>query len=128
MSPYRVITAVRTSQGNLRLTSWDIALDGSVNRKYSIDAGAIKMVRLSSPDKNHVLAAVQLADNRLKMIAYRVAVSGKLTRVADKTAGSISALRSIDVGNAQQEQVTVTAVRTNQRQTETDYLGYQYCL
>lgn len=122
MGPDRVISAVKDSNGNLKLIAWDLDESGTFTRRGDINAGAIKSVKLSSPEPGHILAAVRQADDRLKMIAYRVSAGGSFTRVADRIAGRVSGLevatvediRPVRDNQRRFETVTVTAVRTEQ--------------
>ena len=109
LSSNRAVTAVRDSDGNLKLVAWDLNGVTSISRKGATGAGAIKEVKLSEPKDNYILAAVRTGDGVLKMIAYGVTPSGNFLRVADKTLGKIALLDVATIGGGDKK--TVTAMR-----------------
>ena len=97
----RVLTAIRTSEGNLRLMAWRINANGSISREDDSgndagEASSISMVVIN----DRALTAVRANDGNLKIISWSVPVGGPIRRLKDNAdqAGRAShiTIRSID--------------------------------
>lgn len=68
----RIITAVRTEAGALKLIAWRIGLDGTIQRKDSLDVpGTISSVRSVQFGYDLGISAVRDGDGRLKLVTWR---------------------------------------------------------
>lgn len=113
----RVVTAVRTSSGNLKLVVWDVASNGSIQRRGEISAGSasdINIVSLPaaapSSDDSRVLTAVRTADGNLKLITWGIAANGDIRRIASADAGAVTQIALTKITATR----VVTAVRTEE--------------
>lgn len=81
----RVVTAVKTAEGNLRMIPWHIAHDGSISRLHggndptfnNPDAGAVSEIDVVAYPAQfsvykHVVTAVRTAEGALKLIAWGI--------------------------------------------------------
>ncbi len=114
----RVVTAVKTSSGNLKLIVWDVTTNGSIQRRGDIEAGQISDVKIiglpvtipSAGFDSRVLTAVRTENGNLKLITWGIMANGSMARLAEATAGAIT-----DVALTQiPDQRVVTAVRTDE--------------
>ena len=103
----RVVTAVRLTNGNLKLISWGITDAGQLVRRGDETAGAITDVTIAEPRSDIVVTAVRLANGQLKLISWRIESDGTPTRCDDETAGPITDVALVTVKTG----VVVTAVR-----------------
>ncbi len=106
----RIITAVRTSSGNLRLISWRAGTAGPITRladsgNQAGDASSIDIARGS-----RVVTACRTGSGNLKLISWNVAANGAITRRGDSgsLAGAATAIKVVAVLNT----LFVTACRT----------------
>ena len=89
----RVVTAVRTSSGNLKLIVWDISTDGTqVTRKGEIEAGSATDIRVCGFALGLVVTALREDNHDLKLIAWRIKANGEAERKGSEAAGTIQAL------------------------------------
>ncbi|MEM1203840.1 MAG: hypothetical protein AAGN66_11475 [Acidobacteriota bacterium] len=93
-----VVTAVRTADGNLKLSTWEIDPAGQVQRIANASAGGVQLVEIvpGNPGvpvwRDKVVTLVRDDDGDLRLLAWRVDNSGNLYRVGDIKAGGISDL------------------------------------
>ena len=89
--PGRLVTAVRTATGDLRLITWHVDTAGAVTRKAQADAGRVEELSVTAIDRVSIVTAVRDANSELKLISWRVdSVSGALTRLNDAGFGKIT--------------------------------------
>jgi len=80
----RLVTAVRTEEGNLRLITWHVNAAGAVTRMAQADAGRIEELSVAAIDRTTIVTAVRDANSELKLISWRVdSVTGAMTRLGD---------------------------------------------
>ncbi|HEY7545532.1 MAG TPA: hypothetical protein VID27_11645 [Blastocatellia bacterium] len=110
-----VVTAVRDSDGNLKLISWWVSEDSLqlITRKDDAVAEAVSKVaitRVGTPfHSDRLITSVRDGDGILKLTAWDVTSQGQITRQQDAYAGGISDLAA----NRVWSNYLVTAVRTN---------------
>ncbi|CAM4459561.1 M23 family metallopeptidase [Corallococcus exiguus] len=80
-----VVTAVRTPEGNLSLTAWEITPQNLVFQRGSYLAGAVTDVALSTVTignsvRDMVVASTRLTNGVLRNISFDVTASGQLVR------------------------------------------------
>jgi subtilisin family serine protease len=83
---HRAVTSVRTAEGTLKLIVWDIADDGTIERREGSGgaAGAATMIRSVLDEDNRVITAVRAANRSLKLIGWEISGDGDtVTRLAD---------------------------------------------
>ncbi|MDR4504893.1 MAG: hypothetical protein MRK01_08920 [Candidatus Scalindua sp.] len=85
-----IVTAVRDGSGNLKLITWKVSSNGSVQRLHDATAGAVSSIAATRWDRLHVVTAVRTSTGVLKVIAWRVYADGSIHRLADATAGLVS--------------------------------------
>jgi len=107
----RIITAVRTGSGRLRLISWQAGAAGPISRladsgNLAGDASSIDITRAGS----RMVTACRTASGDLKLISWNVASSGAISRRGDSgsQAGAATAIKIVAVSNT----LLVTACRT----------------
>lgn len=106
----RIITAVRTASGTLKLISWQAGTAGPITRladsgTQAGDASSIDIARGS-----RVVTACRTASGTLKLISWDVTANGTITRRGDSgsLAGAATAIKIEAVSNT----LFVTACRT----------------
>lgn len=77
----RAVTAVRDSEGNLKVIVWDINAGGAITRRGSGSAGTIGKVSVCSVGLNMVATAVRDGQGELTVIIWRVSENGDVTRL-----------------------------------------------
>ena len=98
----RMVTAVRTQAGNLKLIAWDIQIgnDGSssIVRLGEASGGAVSALAISrARNFNGVYTAVRDQAEQLKVIPWTLSSDGNLiTRGADDTAGRIGTVLDVE--------------------------------
>ncbi len=109
----RVATAVRDSDGNLKVILWDARANGEVIRVGEASAGAISDVALVKLDDGHFATAVRDSEGKLKLIVWNVDSDGKVTRGPDASAGAVSdlALAKISAPTTDFDAYVLTAVK-----------------
>jgi len=105
----RVITAVRTGQGTLRLISWQVSGSGPISRLSDSgnQAGAASNIDIARG--NRVVTALRNGSGNLMLISWDVTATGTITRKADSSnqAGAATVIKIIAVSNS----LFVTACR-----------------
>ncbi|EKV01691.1 hypothetical protein Lepto7375DRAFT_3869 [Leptolyngbya sp. PCC 7375] len=71
-SDSRVLTAIRTEDGRLKLITWGIQSNGSISRLAEATAGDISKVDLTEIPGQRVVTAVRTGEGTLKLIAWDV--------------------------------------------------------
>ncbi len=119
----KVITAVKTEEGTLKLIPWRINDDGSITRLNGMNdptfnnpnAGEVTEIAVTAynfivPDMNqYVVTAVRTAEGNLKLIAWGIN-GGDIVRLGDS--GNLAgAATQIDVAWANNSQRIVTSLR-----------------
>jgi hypothetical protein len=106
-----VVTASRGSDGNLKLTAWQVTTDKTFIKKGEAVAGPISAVAATtvrvSAAKEFVLTAVRDKDGYLEVIAWEVLPSGQIVRRGEGVAGLVSEVAINTMGNFE----AVTTVR-----------------
>ncbi|NEQ49089.1 MAG: hypothetical protein F6K11_03005 [Leptolyngbya sp. SIO3F4] len=82
-----VVTAVRASQGNLKLIVWRVDPNGTIIRRGDSgnQAGSARMIRAANSN-GHIVTSVRTAEGNLKLITWEPKLQGgqlNLSRVAD---------------------------------------------
>lgn len=91
LSNDRLVTALRTASGDLKLIVWDVAADGTVTRKGDASAGAVDRVAITDWSGHAgVITAVRTGSGTLEVIAWEIASSGSVTRKGSATGTAIS--------------------------------------
>jgi hypothetical protein len=80
-----VLTAVRDSDGNLKLITWKVHADGAIERLHDFTAGPVLSIAAARWDRLHVVTAVRTL-TEMKVIAWRVYADGSIHRLADASA------------------------------------------
>jgi hypothetical protein len=113
VSQDRLVTAVRTEEGNLRLIGWRLNGDGSLTRLADSgnQAGSAGEIALSLMTDGTVVTSVQAGDGNLELISWAVSDTA-ITRVSDSSglAGAATRIRAV----VDQAGHLVTAVRTDE--------------
>ncbi len=106
----RVITAVRTGQGTLRLISWQVSSSGPITRLADSGNLAGVATNIDIARGSRVVTALRSGAGNLMLISWNVNAAGAITRLADSgnQAGSATAIKIIAVSNT----LFVTACRT----------------
>jgi hypothetical protein len=90
LAPDRVVTAVRTASGDLKVIVWDVGGDGAITRRGDAAGGPVSRISMTDwPEGPGVVTAVRDSDNNLKVIAWKVGGNGNVTRAGDASAGTI---------------------------------------
>jgi hypothetical protein len=86
LSNGRVLTAVRTGSGNLKLIVWRIHKEGKVERlgDSGSEGEAVSVISLATIDDDRVVTAVRDSGNNLRVIGWHVSADGMtVTRAGD---------------------------------------------
>ena len=122
----RLISAVRTKSGNLKVIVWMLQEDGSLKRLGSGEAGAVSAISLAGCRTGESLLRSAIASN-LELIAWKVSSDGlTVTRGPDSgsAAGGVDRISAIfhdlsgptpDFPLDEGEPILVTAVRTKRK-------------
>ncbi|RKH54159.1 M23 family metallopeptidase [Corallococcus aberystwythensis] len=81
-----VVTATRDVSGQLALSSWKLASNGTLTHLQDASAGAASGVALAHPhpgSTRDVVTGLRDGDGKLKLITWQVATNGTLTRKGD---------------------------------------------
>jgi hypothetical protein len=105
----RVITAVRTGQGTLRLISWQVSGSGPISRLADSGDQAGTASNIDIARGNRVVTALRNGSGSLMLISWDVNATGTITRRADSgsQAGTATGIKIIAVSNS----LFVTACR-----------------
>jgi hypothetical protein len=112
----RVVTAVRTWSGNLKLIVWDIVDDKLVRRGDSgTQAGAVGKISIASTfppggstsGPQRVVTAVQTASNLLKVIAWEITTDGNVVRKGSYTVAGLEVTHLATVNSHFNKVITV---------------------
>ncbi|MFC1505779.1 matrixin family metalloprotease [Thermoproteota archaeon] len=112
LSGGRVLTAVRTANGTLKLITWKVT-DSEVTRlgDSGNQAGNARDIRLTIDGFGNVITAVKQANDNLKLITWRLNSSGSIQRLGDS--GNLAGVtRGHDISLADGN--IITAVRTKE--------------
>lgn len=118
----KLVTAVRTASGTLKLISWQRDQAGNITRlgDSGNQAGDISLVQIEEIRPDVYVTAVRTGNGRLKLITWRLNSDGSLTRLSDSgnSAGSVSEIALVvkrePVGVDGEENLVTTAVRDAQ--------------
>jgi Pregnancy-associated plasma protein-A len=109
----RVVTAVRTAGGNLKLIVWDISADGAqVTRKGEFEAGPATDIKVCGFAIDLVVTALRDDNDDLKLIAWQINANGEIERKGSASSDAIQSLAMCRISIDYAEYV-VTAVREN---------------
>jgi hypothetical protein len=108
--PGRVITAVRTSQGTLKLITWQVSPNGPITRLADTGDQAGTASNIDITRGSRVVTAFRNGSGNLMLISWDVAASGTITRRGDSgnQAGSATSIKIVAISNT----LFVTACRT----------------
>lgn len=113
VSPDRLVTAVRTDGGNLKLIGWRLDGDGSLTRlaDSGSQAGSVGDIALSLMTDGTVVTSVRAGGGILKLISWAVTDTA-ITRLSDSAslAGAATRIRAA----LDEQGRLVTAVRTQE--------------
>ncbi|MBP0016365.1 MAG: hypothetical protein J7647_02270 [Cyanobacteria bacterium SBLK] len=109
-----IVTAVRDSDGDLRVISWSVSNTGNLTRRDTEVAGAVTTIDVAGYNKG-VVTGVRDSANNLRLISWEVANNGGITRRDTETAGMVSAIAmdSAHPRTAADPSIVVTALRDN---------------
>jgi hypothetical protein len=88
----RIVTAVRTSGGNLRLDAWQVSAGGLITAQGSATGGAIDEVAVAAHGQYHALTAVSDDDGDLKLIAWELSNAGEFEREGEHRGGEATSI------------------------------------
>lgn len=88
----RIVTAVRTSGGNLRLEAWQVSAGGLITAQGSASGGAIDEVAIAGHGQYHALTAVTDGDGDLKLIAWELSNAGVFEREGEHRGGEATSI------------------------------------
>lgn len=100
----RIVTAVRTSGGNLKLNAWQISGGGVITAQGSASGGAISEVAIGASNQYHAVTAVRDSSGNLKLIAWELSNAGNFEREGELRGGAATNLaltRAFTVGGKQ---------------------------
>ncbi|HSB08925.1 MAG TPA: peptidoglycan DD-metalloendopeptidase family protein [Blastocatellia bacterium] len=91
LSETRLVTAVRTATGRLKVIVWSVSTDGlTITRLGEDGAGSVGRVSLAKLNSNRIAVAVQTAEGNLELIVWDISSDGlTLKRVGDEQAGAV---------------------------------------
>lgn len=106
----RIITAVRTASGTLKLISWQAGRSGPISRLADSGTQAGAATNIDIARGNRVVTSCRTASGDLKLITWDVAANGTITRRSDSgsQAGTATAIKILAVSNT----LFVTACRS----------------
>ncbi|MFN2589068.1 MAG: hypothetical protein ABR613_13260 [Actinomycetota bacterium] len=93
----RVVTAVRTAEGTLKLIQWEIPPDGKVKRLGDSGSQAGAASSLGIARSGRYVVACRTAEGTLKLISWDVTPAGPITRAGDSgtQAGEASLIKIV---------------------------------
>jgi hypothetical protein len=105
----RIITAVRTASGTLKLISWQASANGPISRLADSGGQAGEATNIDVARGSRVVTACRAGNGDLKLISWDVASTGTITRRGDSgsLAGAATSIKIIAVNNT----LFVTACR-----------------
>ncbi len=103
----RLTTAVRDSNGNLKVSVWDIDPENQIHLRGSSVAEAISSVAATRPGLGRAVTAVRSAGGNLKLTSWDITVFGLIHRRGDAAAGAASMIAVESLS----EQRVITALR-----------------
>ena len=86
LSPDRVVTAVRDSEGSLKVTGWTVSALGAITHADTdIDnlTGRVSEIAIDTVGADKVVTAVRAQNGRLKLITWSVDDHGMVARLGD---------------------------------------------
>ena len=110
LGPARFATAVRASDGTLRVIAWQLGSDGLVSQIGSESAGATDRIAAAQMGRNQLVTAVRTEGGDLKLISWRVGATGTVTRSGSADAGLLRDVAIVAINR----NTAVTAVRTSE--------------
>ncbi|RMG56378.1 MAG: hypothetical protein D6723_00510 [Acidobacteria bacterium] len=108
----RVVTAVRTGSGYLKLIVWQVTGQGQIERLGDATGNAIDQVAMASVGGNRVVTACRDAHSNLKLIAWDVSAQGQIQALGSAAAGAISQVAIVGLRAVGSDARMLTAVRT----------------
>ncbi|MEM9217279.1 MAG: hypothetical protein AAGD25_23435 [Cyanobacteria bacterium P01_F01_bin.150] len=113
----KLVTAIRTTNGALKLISWQRDEVGNITRlgDSGNQSGDISMVKIDEVHPDIYVTAIRTAQGRLKLITWRLNSDGSLTRLSDSgnLAGDVSEI-ALHGSDWREPQTITTAVRDSQ--------------
>ncbi len=105
----RIITAVRTSQGKLRLISWQVSGSGPITRLADSGSQAGSASSIDIARGRRFVVACRTASGNLKLISWDIDGTGTITRTGDSgdQAGKSTGIKIVAISNT----LFVTACR-----------------
>ena len=85
-----VVTAVRLTDGNLKLIAWEVDANGQLTRRGEVLGGAISKLALTHPQDNDLVTTVRDGASNLKLIAWEVSATGEIQRQGDTWDGAVT--------------------------------------
>jgi hypothetical protein len=82
----RVITAVRTNEGTLKLIVWTVSPAGVITRRSDsgAQAGTASLIRSALDSHGHIVTAVRTGEGRLRLITWALSeAASSITRLGD---------------------------------------------
>jgi len=107
VSALRVLTALQSGGGNLKLIVWDVNLEWELTRRgdYTPEpASDIDVVAVSS---SRAVAAFSNADGNLKLMVFGISAAGNLTLIDSYTTGGASEINVVKLSSSR----VVVAIR-----------------
>ena len=87
-----VLTAMRDSEGDLRLIDWRVASNGTLTRLETEVAGGIIDVRFAQARQQDILTIARDANSNLRVSTWRVWPTGRIERHGEAAAGWVGAV------------------------------------
>lgn len=117
LSPSRVVTAVRDSNRNLKVTGWTVGVDGSITERHTVVdnvTGRVSEIAIATMGAGKVVTAVRDSDGDLKLISWSVDGNSRVTRLGESDnlglAGSQIAVQGLSGSRAVTAMKTATGV------------------
>lgn len=107
LGPTRFATAVRATNGTLRVIAWGLASDGQVTQLASGTAGATDRIAAAAMGRTQLVTAVRTETGNLRLIAWGIGATGTVSRQGDADAGPVEEVAVV----AATRTMAVTAVR-----------------
>ena len=106
-----MVTAARTSTGQLTLTTWEVTAAKQLVRRDDASAGAISKLAIApvrvASNKELIITAVRDGSGNLKLLAWEITATGQILSRGNVTGGAIT---DVAIGADGSHQL-VTAVR-----------------
>lgn len=107
VSPLRVLTALTSGGGNLKLIVWDVGLDWALTRRGDITPERASDIDVVAVSSSRAVVACRNADGNLKVMVFAISPAGNLSLSGSYTAGAASEINVVALNSSR----VVVAVR-----------------